>query len=89
MPQVTATYDPGSNAVSEANISNTNHDMFCPGISVRLSSSNPGCTEGAVPEAGCHTHTQASFHAPASNVGIATIECMIRISASYSAACSL
>lgn len=31
---ITASYDPTSGAVSEAQISNTNHDMFCPGMSL-------------------------------------------------------
>lgn len=29
--QVTALYDPADSSVSEANVSRTNHDMFCPG----------------------------------------------------------
>jgi galactose oxidase len=31
---VTATYDPSSRTVSQRTVSNTNHDMFCPGISI-------------------------------------------------------
>lgn len=31
---ITATYDPNTTLVSEATISNTAHDMFCPGISI-------------------------------------------------------
>ena len=30
---VTATYDPNSRTVTQRTVSNTNHDMFCPGIS--------------------------------------------------------
>ncbi|KAG0651976.1 Galactose oxidase [Hyphodiscus hymeniophilus] len=30
----TATYDPSSNSVSELDVTTTNHDMFCPGISL-------------------------------------------------------
>lgn len=31
---LTATYDPNSQAVSQRLITNTNHDMFCPGLSI-------------------------------------------------------
>ncbi|KAI9796356.1 MAG: hypothetical protein M1833_006361 [Piccolia ochrophora] len=31
---LTATYDPGSATISQRTVTNTNHDMFCPGISL-------------------------------------------------------
>ena len=34
---VTGTYDPSTKAVSEQTVTNTHHDMFCPGISVDAS----------------------------------------------------
>ncbi|MCJ1425377.1 hypothetical protein MMC29_003276 [Sticta canariensis] len=34
---VTGTYDPSTKAVSEQTVTNTNHDMFCPGISLDAS----------------------------------------------------
>ncbi|MCJ1465965.1 hypothetical protein MMC07_004584 [Pseudocyphellaria aurata] len=34
---VTGTYDPSSKAVSERTVTNTGHDMFCPGISIDAS----------------------------------------------------
>lgn len=34
---VTGTYDPSTKAVSEATVTNTGHDMFCPGLSIDAS----------------------------------------------------
>ena len=50
----TATYDPSTGQVSQAVISNTNHDMFCPGISL--------ATYGAIIVSGGENAAQTSIY---------------------------
>lgn len=56
---VTGTYDPSTKAVSEQTVTNTNHDMFCPGISVDAS--------GRVVVTGGNNAPKTSIFDPSSN----------------------
>lgn len=53
---ITATYDPTTGQVSEATITNTGHDMFCPGISMDFN--------GKVVVTGGDTASQTSIYSP-------------------------
>lgn len=56
---VTGTYDPSTKAVSEQTVTNTNHDMFCPGISLDAS--------GRVVVTGGNDAPRTSIFDPSSN----------------------
>jgi galactose oxidase len=56
---ITAIYDPVTGIVSEADITNTNHDMFCPGMSLD--------SNGRAIVTGGDTANQTSIYDPVSN----------------------
>ena len=59
----TATYDPATGTVSALSVSNTNHDMFCPGISMDF--------DGRLVVTGGDTANRTSIYDPSSNTWIA------------------
>ena len=56
---ITAIYDPVTGIVSKADITNTNHDMFCPGMSLD--------SNGRAIVTGGDTASQTSIYDPVSN----------------------
>jgi galactose oxidase len=59
----TAIYDPATGTVTQVTVSNTNHDMFCPGISMDFS--------GRVIVTGGDTAAKTSIYNPSTNAWIA------------------